>query len=174
MLALLQENQSLCVADQERSHAALKSDKPAFILHVMQAVRRDKFGIYQPQSDFQAAERYARELGGDLLGEWLMAFNRLSTMDEKMIAELRRSTSNTMVQRGLDQELANRVQARRNQEIAEESQAEQLAKTRQRNQAAARAAALLKGPAWSGALSLSTLEQDYYVGKGYVIIRKPR
>lgn len=173
MLALLQENQSLRVADQEQAYEALKRDKPAFVRHVMQSVRRDKFGIYQPQSDFQTAERYAGELGGDLLAEWLLAFNKLSGLDEKAIAELLRMATDSMVQKGLEQELANRAQARRNQEIAAQNQAEQRARARERSEAAARADALLQGR-WTGAPGLSALEQDYYVGKGYVIIRKPR
>lgn len=174
LLALLQKNNDLQMKDLKSAETALRQDKPAFIRHVMQSVRQDKFGYYQPKSDFELAERYARESGGNLWGEWLIRFNRLSTMNEDAIAGLRASVSDPNVQAGLDRELANREQQRTNQKISAEFQAREAARFRERQEGAQRAAELFKSS--GGAPGLSALEKDNEARKSdskpYEIIEK--
>ncbi len=192
MFAALQENNSMLESDMRAAHAelkqknamreaekraaeaALRQNKPAFIQHVMQTVRQDQFGYYQPKSDFELAERYARELGGNHWGAWLMRFDRLSTMDEGAIVRLRSTVNDPNVQAGLDRELANRNQQRTNQRVSAEFQEREAARSRERQQGAQRAAELFKSS--GGAPSLSTLEQDNEARKSgskpYEVINK--
>lgn len=174
LLTLLQKNNDLQMKDLQSAETALRSDKPAFIRHVMQNVRQDKFGHYQPKSDFELAGRYAQESGGDLWGEWLIRFNRLSTLEEDAIAKLRASATDPNVRAGLGRELANREQQRTNQKISAEFQEQESARFRQRQEGAQRAAELFKSS--GGAPGLSALEKDNEARKSgskpYEIIEK--